>query len=145
MEFRVATIEDIDQILDMLIRFYGESVYSEISPPDIDKVVLHLTSWIEGDSSDVLYCPGHGCLGISSITSWYSDESSCQELFWYVEPEHRGSQVGYILLRLAEEWTKAVGNDVLFMSTNKNTHPWVSAFLEDKGYSEVETAYLKEL
>ena len=81
-----------------------------------------------------------GMLGVVGTFHPYSGEPVMSEMFWYVEPEHRGQ--GVRLLKIAEDWARANGiADSIMISPSEK----VSNFYEKLGYRLLETQYIKRL
>lgn len=66
------------------------------------------------------------------------------EMFLWVDEEHRKSTIGPRLMKAFEERGKQRGCKYMAMTSTINT-PNFKKFLTKKGYTEVETSYLKEI
>jgi GNAT superfamily N-acetyltransferase len=80
--------------------------------------------------------------------SWLADRSTviAQELFWWVQPEARGTGLGRELLNEFENWAKQIG--ARWTSVCNITHlrgNAVGKLFERSGYTKRESAYIKEL
>lgn len=67
----------------------------------------------------------------------------CEELAWWVNPEHRRSRIGPALLGRAEDWARQNGAIMLKMVAPAGSD--VSRYYERHGYEAVETAFVKRL
>ena len=68
------------------------------------------------------------------------------ELAWWVDPPHRGSPVGKILVSSAEYIAKEKYKAAYFtMSKLRESHPMLERFYKRAGYHEEDTSYMKEL
>jgi GNAT superfamily N-acetyltransferase len=81
-----------------------------------------------------------GMLGMVVYRHPISDEVFASEVFWWVEPEHRGC--GVRLLKAAERWAQRHGATQLQMIAPT---PQVAQLYQRLGYSEVETLYQRAL
>ena len=69
-----------------------------------------------------------------------------QEMFWYVDPDHRRSKAGKLLFEALETWAKSDGADSFAMASQSSPHQKrVNQIYESKGYVPQETSYIKEL
>ena len=67
-----------------------------------------------------------------------------QELMWYVSPEFRGSAVSNLaMLDSFERWAKACGADSVAMVALEKGPPKLGQFYENRGFTRVESNYLK--
>lgn len=81
-----------------------------------------------------------GMIGMIATMHPMSGEPVMSELFWYVTPDQRGQ--GLRLLRAAEAWGAGHGiKKSIMISPNKR----ISKLYRRKGYSMLETQYVKEL
>jgi len=68
-----------------------------------------------------------------------------QELAWYVQPEHRGSQ-SWMLVTAYEDWAKMLGITRTTMSHfNDAIGQTLATAFATRGYAPVEYSYIKEL
>ena len=69
-----------------------------------------------------------------------SCKKSAHDLYWYIIKSYRSKGYGMLLLRAFEEWAKAVGCNVMLISTDKygsfgSDNPWkLVPLLEKEGY-----------
>lgn len=78
--------------------------------------------------------------------SWYNpDEIICQELGWWVEPEHRGL-FSIKLFKKFEALAKSKGATTLLATAQTNVdHEKTCGVYEKLGMRQTETVYFKEL
>jgi GNAT superfamily N-acetyltransferase len=142
---REATEDDIARLVEMGERFITETVYRErgvpINPSALARTMALL---ILGDRGQVFVLERDGLLvgGIGLL--WFENpltgEPSVSELFWWVEPEHRGS--GLRLLKRGEQWAREIGAEKLHMIAPT---PAISQLYERLGYGYLEATYHKAL
>ena len=69
-----------------------------------------------------------------------------QEMFWYVDPAHRRTRAGGLLFKALEEWAKGAGARSFSMSSIASKHQKrVNQVYEKRGYTAMETTFIKEL
>jgi GNAT superfamily N-acetyltransferase len=146
MTIRAATANDLDRCVSMArhfltqteyrgrlgvdakaIRRFGERVVSGELP---DSVIL----LVERDGLVV------GMFGAMVAPHPFSGELTGGDLFWWVEPKHRG--YGVRLLAAAEAWAKERGA-VRFQMVAPNDR--VADFYLNRGYTKLEATYQRSL
>lgn len=141
---REASADDLDAIVAMGQRFLSESSYKgriSENPAQMRVIAERLIDSPEGalwvsESGNGLT----GMIGVFIFRHPMSDDVCATELFWWVEPEHRGQ--GLRLLRAAERWAKAQGARVLQMIAPT---PQVGRVYTALGYDHIEASYQRVL
>ena len=82
-------------------------------------------------------------VGALVVVSPMNGEDYVDEVVWWVEPEHRAGRIGPRLLAQLERW--AIAKSVNVVKMVAPTPSMVGRFLEHRGYSAVETSYIKRL
>jgi len=142
---REATLDDLDRVCAMFERFRSESHYAQYGPahPDISTGLIERL--IVSADGVVLVAEDMGLLvgmiGLIMSDHPMSGERMATELFWWLEPEHRGR--GAFLLRRAEQW--AVRQDAVRLLMISPLSPTVDRMYEAMGYTPVETSWQKPL
>lgn len=141
---RDATPDDIPRLIEMGSRFVRETVYA--SRLVIDPAALTRTFGLLM-SSDVgaLFVSEKdgtvtGMIGLLVFEHPFTGELAAHELFWWVEPEHRGQ--GLRLLRHAEQWAREAGAHHVHMVAPTRQ---VEQVYQRLGYTYLEAAYSKPL
>lgn len=86
---------------------------------------------------------------VGAIGALQFNEPNCgtlmaNEMFWFVDPEHRGC--GMDLLNCLEAWAKAIGVKWLWMNYMIDSMPEkVQAIYQRKGFELAETHWVKEI
>lgn len=148
---RPATLEDLSRIETMGPAFFavsGLDRWFHYNPRCFVKVV---TDFMASDQAVVLV--GDGPMGAVAMAAalaypcWFNSEHlSAQELFWWVEPAHRGGELGTLLRRGMEDWAKRKGCLTMEMGAMESLRPEVMANLyERKGYGAKERIFCKRL
>ncbi len=155
---RPAVESDIPDIVNMGVNFYVDSVYSTF----IDANVPHMAETARqmiGNSDAVIlvasrvssaeYAPdGHrideqlvGMIGLVMFVHPISGARAASELFWWVEPDFRGT-TGVKLLHHAEKWARDHQADILYMVAPT---PEVERLYSRTGFTRVEVGYQKRV
>lgn len=126
----------------MGLRFMG-SVYRG-KPADPAAMARTATWLIDGDEGTVFVSERDGALtgmiGICVYPHPISGLLTATEMFWWVEPAHRGH--GLRLLTIATTWAKAAGAVEIQMIAPT---PAVGRLYTRLGYTQFETAYARTL
>lgn len=141
---RDATIDDVPRLVEMGRRFWADSPYRLTlteNPAQMATIAERLVTQADGVVLVAATPFGLvGMLGLLLFAHHLSAELVAGEVFWYVEPEHRGA--GLRLLKQAEEWARAHGARRLQMIAPDTRVGQVYARF---GYTPVEVAYQKDL
>ncbi len=140
---RRARSEDIPRIVDMGVRFLGD-IYPDKLVPNPDRMA-RTVAWLLEDDGRALFVSEKdgqltGMIGLFVYEHPMSGERTASEMFWWVEPEHRGH--GVRLLKVARGWAKAAGARTIQMVAPGYD---VERFYQRLGYTKVETVYLSVL
>jgi GNAT superfamily N-acetyltransferase len=65
------------------------------------------------------------------------------ELFWWVDPKHRGTRAGLLLLESLKDWSKHFAD--VFIMTLESHSPVNPRTLEKRGFRHFETNYILEM
>lgn len=113
---RLATFEDLEPILALLERFHEEN---GIFPLSLDKTAERIVSLISAFDLFLVEKDGiAGILGIVQYDVWYADASALFDQFFYVAPEHRGGDVGTLLMKAAAAEAERRGMPLFISVTN---------------------------
>ncbi len=144
MTTRRGTLADVDRIVAMGSRFVGETTYQALITPNPAQMAQTVSALMNsadgcvfvGESASALV----GMIGMVMITHHVSGERVAGEVFWWVEPEHRGG--GLKLLKAAERWAKEQQATAIQMIAPT---PAVGQLYTRLGYAPVETTYQRAL
>lgn len=139
---KIATIEDIDIIVSMAMKFISESNYKNYGNEIALRALVERVLNAPDEDSIVLLYEDKGM--IAGITSQFlfGTFKSATELAWWIDPEHRKSRLGSELLEAFEYWAKKVGCKLITMISIDDN---VGKYYEKKGYVLQERTYTKEL
>ncbi len=137
--------------LEMLARLtleHGTALLAELHPPGCPGFEPEVCECPEGLKCRLCLQPpsAHkvvGMLALVIVPHPLTGASYCEEVVWWVEPEHRGGIVGPKLLEAAETWVSTKSVTMVKMVAPAGSP--VGAFLERRGYAQVETAFIKLL
>lgn len=139
---RKATIEDVDALVEMGIKFAEASPYKDYYTKDKIRTIaefsvrdtLGFVAFIDVDSKGMLvgYCSEFLLGKIKTAT----------ELGWWVNPEDRKTSIGKELLQAFEEWAKEQDCKLITMISLDDA---LGSFYEKCGYKLTERTYMKEL
>lgn len=136
---------EILEILPLLHKFNVESGYGY--PIDDRAVMTGLVDLILAKRGVVIVHVHEGkivgVLGAMITTFFGSTTERTSELFFYIEPEHRGGTFAARMVKQYISWAKERGIDrcQLIALSSTDTEGKVRQFYEALGFSQVETAF----
>ena len=126
----------------MCTRFANETVYSGKVLANPQAIARTMGILVASDTGAVFVSEADGVLtgmiGLMVFEHPLTGTLAAQELFWWVEPEHRG--YGVRLLKRGEQWAVASGARHVHMVAPT---PAVGQLYERMGYGYLEAAYQK--
>lgn len=139
---RPATTSDVPRLIEMGERFRSSSTYNKYLAENSEQMRRFAEKIIDGDGLLVSERSGKivSMLGFVVFPHFMSGETTGGEVFWWVEPEHRGE--GLKLLRAAEKCARSVGAKRFQMIAPSED---VEKLYELMGYEYVESTYQKML
>lgn len=134
-------------MVEMARRFHGGSIYASLVGFDAGAVLDGLTALIGSPIGVTLVQEKEGSVVVGAIGGlvgphFVSGGLAASELFWWVEPEHRGS--GVRLLFAYEAEAKRRGATVSSMIAPDGSED-VESIYRRRGYRRAEAYYMKEL
>lgn len=143
---RPATVADIPRIVEMGRQFIADTSYRGGIADNPDRLARTAARLIEGDDSALFVADTGaavvGMIGVYTYTHPYSDELFATELFWWMDPEHRGA--GLRLLKHAEAWARWRGATALQVVAPRSNDR-LGVLYERLGFTRVETHYQRDL
>lgn len=142
---RDATHEDVPALVAMGVTFFGSSVYGDHYAMDAARLTGLAHLLIEAEHGIILLAETDagivGMLGMLLYEHPMAAEVIASELFWWVNPEARGTW-GVRLLKRAETWARAHGATILqFVAPN----PAVGHLLSRLHYAPLEQTYMRRI
>lgn len=142
---RDATHEDIPRLVEMAKRFLSDGVYHRNIAYNPEHLTQLMGALIDGPDALLRVSTKDdevtGMIGMVAYPHPLSMEPVASELFWWVEPEHRGI-AGVKLLKEAEAWADAKNVVRLFMVAPTVE---VGHLYARQGYQALEMHYQKDL
>lgn len=142
---RLATTEDIPELLRMGKEFFDASGYGEITSFNEDDTTVLINKLI--DERFLLTDGKTSMLGFVVFPMFMnSSYVVAQELFWWVDKESRSTGIGAEILHEAEKLAKTHGAESMIMlSINGLDGKKVNKFYEKLGYVKREQSYMRAI
>lgn len=140
---RPATHADIPTLVAMGRQFREQTAYRDLIAEAPEQMANLCRLLIDGAGAIlVLETDGFvvGMIGLHCAPHFFSGEPVAGEVFWWVDPEHRGG--GLRLLKAAEQWAREQGATVLQMIAPDGR---VEQLYERLGYRAIERTYYRKL
>lgn len=149
-KIRLAKTKDWPMVARMAEEFYEFSPYASVIPFHKDSAKELFHDLVEGTGAIVLATLDEKAVGmIGFLCAPFPINKNIimgTEMFWWVDPEHRGSIVAKELVVTAEEVAKIMyGASHFTMSKLSNSPKRLGAFYKILGYEEQDVSYMKRL
>lgn len=145
MKIRPANIKDIPELLRMGESFFNASGYGEITTfnrMDSEDLLLKLIE------ADTILTDGKTCMLAYVVFPMFMNSSYkvAQELFWWVDENHRKGGIGIELLKATEKKSKEQGAKTMMMLSLKELDgDKVNKIYSRMGYKPREQTYMRVL
>lgn len=140
---RDATLDDIPELVGMGRKFADAIGMTETTGFDEESVAALLAHLIESPAGICLITEGGGAGGLVHPCSFNASHMTGQELFWWIEPEHRGRK-GLLLFRALERAAQERGAQTWMVSTMESLDfDGAARFYERSGYRPSDRNYIK--
>jgi RimJ/RimL family protein N-acetyltransferase len=105
----LARADEVERLVEMGERFHRESVYKEHVTHNHEQMIALATKLVADGNILVMEFNGAlvGMIGLVFFPHYLSGERVAVEVFWWLEPEHRGE--GRKLLKAAEDFARERG------------------------------------
>jgi len=143
---RIATIDDIDAVLEMALKFAEATPYKDMVSES--KIRQTVTTALESPNEEtvVIICEEDnnpiGLIAGAVTNLLLSDAKMATELMWWVNEDKRGTKAGKELIEALEFWANKMGCKAIVMVCLDDR---VGGFYEKNGYRLYERSYLKEI
>lgn len=148
MDLRLATYKDVPVIKELVLGFYKESPYRDVTldHTKVDKVIDALLSNDDAVTVLLVNPEAEPCGIIAGYISEliFSHDKVASEAIWYVNPEHRGKRISLKMVDAFEFWAHKRGCKFVHMSLLADNDR-VGKIYKRKGFAEAETSYLKRI
>jgi hypothetical protein len=140
---KIATIEDLPEVLEMSMKFIKKTGYNEYA--DEGQIRNLIETIVTGAQNQmiILLQPGVGFLAGQVSPFVFGPHLLASEIAWWINEDKRKSGEGAELLEAFEYWAKNVAGCTMITLTSLD--PRVGKIYEKKGYKLYERAYMKEL
>lgn len=143
---RTATNDDIVHF----IRMGRDFAVAAGEPFDRESLVQHLEWIIDTENTTALVAETDAGIvgiiaGIFFPTFWDQSKITATEMWWWVDPQARGSKVGIELMNALESWARDNGAFRLSMMMIAGVAPGIEKLYRRQGYRLHEQTFLKEL
>lgn len=140
---KIATIEDLPEVLDMAMKFMSLTGYTKYSDEQTISNLIETIVTGPQNTMIILLIPGVGFLAGQASPFVFGRGSIASEIAWWINEEKRNSGIGAELVEAFEYWAKNVAGCTIITLTSLDDS--VGKFYEKKGYTLYERAYMKEL
>lgn len=141
---REATPADTPRLVEMGERFLTETIYRGRVTVNPAQMAATVTLMRGGEVGKIFVLEINGAvvgmIGLLIFIHPIAGETTVSEVFWWVEPEHRGG--GLRLLKRAEQWARTQGAVKLMMIAPTAE---VGQLYLRLGYEPLETTYQRTL
>ncbi len=143
---REATEMDLSRVVAMFAEFVSSTQYARYVGND-PAYSVRMMERIIADEDKALFVVDSedgviGMLGVMTFIQPFSGELVASELFWWLDPKHRGH--GVWLLRRGESWARGHGARRMSMMAPSDK-PRVGEIYNAIGYAEVERVFQRDL
>jgi GNAT superfamily N-acetyltransferase len=151
IEVRRAETADMPSCLDMTARFHAASPISGVAPFDRDGMAVTLRGMIANRRAGIwlalLDGKPVGIAGALLYPLYFNPAYEvAQELFWWLNPDARGSGAGEKLFQTLQTWAKDNGASAVFMiALADNRVGKMDSFYKRAGFQPMERTYMKEV
>jgi GNAT superfamily N-acetyltransferase len=146
-----ATVNDIEDYIGMCAKFHSKSTIKDYAVFDVESMQAFLLNALSNPDIAVFVCKDDNKLiGITAglVFPLYFNHNYkvAQELWWWLEPEARGSGAGDLMYKALESWAKEKEANAMFMIALEDEKVETMAKLyKRKGFVGTERTFIKEL
>ena len=146
---RHATSADVPELVKMGSDFVKSSIYRMVMFSDSSHFAILMKSLIESDDGLLLVSETDGVREPRRLTGMFgmmvyehpiSHERVANEVFWWVDPQDRGSSDSIRLFRRGEEWARNKLASLIYAGA---PNPKVGVVFQRLGYMPLEVQYVK--
>lgn len=151
MIIRPATPDDLNEILRMGVAFFDASGFSSVAEADTLSMVETAEGLMNGDRGLLLVAEDDGEIvgmaGAIAYPLYFNREHlTGQELFWWVDPEHRTDGAGQALMEGIEQWARDLRmNSLMMVSLPSLDGERVGKLYQRAGFRPAESNYIRRL
>lgn len=147
---RAAAESDIPALIEMGRRFFQASGYGDLAAFDRESFTATVQHLMAGGGVCLVAETDGQVVGMAGALAYpfyfNADHKTGQELFWWLNPEHRGGLLGARLFAGLESWAQDQGCASFTMVALDAVRPeQVGGMYKRRGYRASEHTYIKEL
>jgi GNAT superfamily N-acetyltransferase len=142
---RPAELTDIPRCAELGRQFYDEGGFVDTLGPFDEKYIKDYLKRIIESPNAVMYMNNHGMAAAIITNSLIAPVLIVQELFWYVEKQHRGGTTAARLFTMIESWAKKRGAKANYMVCMDNMGDTAQRMYKRCGYVPREHIFVKAL
>ncbi len=143
---RLATMDDVSRLSEMFAEFVASTQYAKYVGNDPSYSSAMMERMISSEDCAIFVVDHEdgivGMIGVMVFTQPFSGERVASELFWWLDPSHRGH--GVWLLRRGESWARGHGATRMTMMAPIDK-PRVAEIYQAVGYEATETVFQRNL
>lgn len=145
MIIRPYAMQDLPEMARMAIAFADEAYGGGCAPDVFVKFIIQITTngsgavfMLEKDGKPV------GGAGVMKAQHWFKGHEVAEEMFWWIEPEHRGGRGALLLFNAIEDWYETSGAKELIVTHTEKINPEKTAkFYLKRGFEKMETKFVR--
>lgn len=136
-----------EDFAEMGRKAHAESQFRDIVSYDAEKVVGIARDYARDSDKCLVVAMDEGGRTIGVFAGhigelYFSSDKLARDVLWYVEPEHRATGVGLMLLAVFERWAKDRGVKIVYLSQDSGIDvEKFTRILGKRGYSFVGANY----
>ena len=147
---RRAVMEDMTALVRMARRFHSLTDYALLVPFHLESFEKSIHNFLQSETTIVYVADdGAGAYGMGAAIAypqwWNHAHLTGQELFWWIDEDHRGGSAAIKLFRALERWAQETGCKTFSMIHTPNLAPdSLRAFYLKSGYRQWDHFYTRE-
>ncbi len=144
---REARHDDILRMVELGRQFFAEAGLTDFMEYDEESAAGTFFGLIDNPDGAVFVMEVDGQVvgGVGAILAphyFNLQHKSGQELFWYVDPQHRGGRESLQMLKTVQSWAKDRGAETLVLARMKTSPSAVGVLYERMGFGQMETYHM---
>lgn len=148
MTLRLATPEDLEDVLRMAREFHGVSPYSSLEFSSARSYEL-FKAYLDGDKTRLIIIlseqdkkPRGMVIGMAS-EPLFSDDLMATEIAWWMDPEYRRSRDSLLLIDAYQDWTRRIGCSITQVAMLDSVTD-LSGFYKKRGFERAEQSFIRK-
>jgi RimJ/RimL family protein N-acetyltransferase len=146
-----ATTDDLEEYLKLSAKFHSQSTIKDYAPFSPENMKTFLINSLNNPDIAIFVCKENNKLigitgGLLFPLYFNHNYKVVQELWWWLDPESRGSTAGNLMYNALENWAKEKQANAMFMiALEDNRVETMSKIYKRKGFVGTERTFIKEL